>query len=133
MAHVITLRDLHPLDILVLRDLVRFGVLADDQIQRRYGHTAISTDRLALLESGGFINKPRANVIQGCVIYTATRYGTVITRCGLSWRLTNLKGWAIATTLSTPGATWSASISCLRPLPTAATIVRSVPRVTWGW
>ncbi len=91
MAHVITLRDLHPLDILVLRDLVRFGVLADDQIQRRYGHTAISTDRLALLESGGFINKPRANVIQGTVIYTATRYGTVITRCGLSWR-TPLEG-----------------------------------------
>jgi hypothetical protein len=91
VAHVITLRDLHPLDILVLRDLVRFGVLADDQIHRRYGNTAISTDRLALLESGGFINKPRPNVIQGTVIYTATRYGTVITRCGLSWR-TPLEG-----------------------------------------
>jgi hypothetical protein len=87
MGHVITLRDLHPLDILVLRDLVRFGVMADDQIQRRYGNTAISTDRLALLESGGFINKPRAEVIQATVIYTATRYGTVISRGGLRWRI----------------------------------------------
>src|SRR5207247_4968884 len=75
LAPVITLRDLHPLDILVLRDLVRFGVLANDHIQRRYGNTAISTDRLVLLESRGFINKPRAEVIQNTVIYTATRYG----------------------------------------------------------
>src|SRR6266852_2870436 len=86
MARVITLRDLHPLDILILRDLVRFGVLADDQIQRRYGNAAVSSNRLALLESGGFINRPRADVIQSTVIYTATRYGTVITRCGLAWR-----------------------------------------------
>jgi hypothetical protein len=91
LAHVTTLRHLQPLDILVLRDLVRFGVMADDQIERRFGGTAISTDRLMLLESGGFINKPRANVIHGTVIYTATRYGTVISRCGVNWR-TPLEG-----------------------------------------
>ena len=87
MAHVITLRDLHPLDILILRDLVRFGVLADDQIQRRCGGTALSTDRLALLEAGAFINKPRTDAIQGSVIYTATRFGSVVARCGLGWRM----------------------------------------------
>ena len=87
MAQVITLRNLHPLDILVLRDLVRFGVLANDQIERRYGDSALSTDRLALLESGGYVNKPRSDVIQGTAIYTATRYGNAIARCGLGWRL----------------------------------------------
>src|SRR5260370_20765685 len=86
MARVITLRDLHPLDILVLRDLVRFGVLAHDQIERRYGNAAICTDRLALLETGGFVNKPRADAIQSTVIYTASRYGTLIAHCGLHLR-----------------------------------------------
>ncbi len=87
MPRIITLRDLHPLDILVLRDLVRFGVLAHDQIERRYRNAAICTDRLALLETGGFVNKPRADAIQGTVIYTASRYGTLIARCGLGWRV----------------------------------------------
>jgi len=87
MASVISLRNLHPLDILVLRDLVRFGVLADDQITRRYRDPAIAADRLALLAAGGFINQPRTNVIQGAAIYTTTTYGTAVARCGLAWRL----------------------------------------------
>jgi hypothetical protein len=87
MARVITLRDLHSLDILVLRDLVRFGVLANDQIERRYGDSGSSTDRLALFERGGLVNKPRADVVQGAVIYTASRYGTIVARCGLGWRM----------------------------------------------
>ena len=87
MPRVVTLRDLHPLDILVLRDLVRFGVLADDQIKRRYGDAAMSTDRLTLLETGGFVNKPRTDVVQSTVIYTASRYGTGIAQCGLGWRI----------------------------------------------
>jgi hypothetical protein len=85
MAHVITLRDLHPLDIVVLRDLVRFGVLADDQIERRYGDATFTADRLALLEAGGFVNKPRTDVIQGAAIYCTTRYGAIVARCGLGW------------------------------------------------
>ena len=46
-------------------------------------------------------------------------------------RLTNLNGWAMGTTVSTPGAAARAS-SELRepPEPTAATMARSVPRVT---
>ena len=58
---------------------------------------------------------------------------SITERCGLTWRLTSLKGWAICTTSSTPGATRRASISWRRPLPTAATMVRVVPRVTCGW
>ncbi len=84
MPHLITLRDLHPLDIVVVRDLVRFGVLADDQIARRYGTAAVAAERLALLEAGGFINKPRADVIHGASIYSASRYGGIVARCGLS-------------------------------------------------
>jgi hypothetical protein len=82
---------LHPLDIVVLRDLVRFGVLADDQIERRYGSASFAADRLAVLEAGALVNKPRTNVIQGASIYRATRYGSVIARCGLGWR-TPLEG-----------------------------------------
>ena len=67
----------------------------------------------------------------GPPIFTPPTFTTV--RSGLTCRLTSLKGWAMATTLSTPGATCSASISWRRPFPTAATIVRSTPRVTWGW
>jgi hypothetical protein len=84
MPHLITLRDLHPLDILVLRDLVRFGVLADDQVARRYHDAVLAADRLALLLAGGFVNKPRTDVIQGALIYTASRYGGIVARCGLS-------------------------------------------------
>ena len=87
MPRVITLRDLHPLDIVVLRDLVRFGVLATDQIARRYGDATLTANGLALMEAGALVSKPRADVIQGTVIYTASRYGTAIARCGLGWRV----------------------------------------------
>lgn len=87
MAHVISPRNVHPLDIVVLRDLVRFGVLADDQIERRYRDKTLAADRLALLHAGGFLNRPRADVVQGASIYTATPYGTAFARCGLGWRM----------------------------------------------
>jgi hypothetical protein len=76
------LRDLHPLDIVVIRDLVRFGVLADDQIARRYGDAAIASQQLTLLESGGLID-PWARLIQDSSIYSATDYGALIARTGL--------------------------------------------------
>src|SRR4051794_12803071 len=88
MTHVITLRDLHPLDILVLRDLVRFGVLTNDQIERRYRDPAVTVARLALLQAGGLLNKPREEILQGAIIYSASRYGVHIARSGLGWRMT---------------------------------------------
>jgi hypothetical protein len=91
MAEVLTLRNLHVLDILVLRDLVRFGVMANDQIERRYRDASFTASRLALLEAGGLINKPRPNVIQGASIYTASPTGAAFARCGLGWR-TPLEG-----------------------------------------
>jgi hypothetical protein len=91
MPELVTLRDLHPPDMRVLRDLVRFGVMADDQLARRYGDASLSADRLAVLAAGGFINKPRADVIQGATIYSASRYGSIVARCGLGWR-TPLEG-----------------------------------------
>jgi hypothetical protein len=83
MPHLITLRDLHERDKLVLRDLVRFGVLADDQIERRYQDAALAANGLALLLAGGFVNKPRSDIIQGAIVYTASRYGGIVARCGL--------------------------------------------------
>src|SRR5205823_353120 len=84
---VISRRNLHTLDALVLRDLVRFGVMAGDQIERRYRDAAFAADRLALLEAGGFINKPRTEVIDGATIYTASFYGATVACCGLGWRM----------------------------------------------
>ncbi|MCA1644325.1 MAG: hypothetical protein LC797_02265 [Chloroflexi bacterium] len=83
----ITRRDLHPRDLVVLRDLVRFGVLADNQIQRRYGNALLMADRLAMLEAGCLINQPRSKVIAGTSIYSATQYGAVVAGCGLNWRI----------------------------------------------
>jgi hypothetical protein len=77
-----TLRDLHELDIVVIGDLVRFGVLADDQITRRYGDAAIASQQLPLLVAAGLID-PWARVIQNASIYSATAYGARIAKTGL--------------------------------------------------
>jgi hypothetical protein len=82
MPRLITLRDLHPLDILVLRDLVRFGVLADDQIERRYRDFSLAQARLELLISGGFVEQ-WSPLIQRTTVYSATGVGAHTARCGL--------------------------------------------------
>ena len=82
MARPINLRDLIPLDILVLRDLVRFGVLANDQIDRRYGHGPLAVSRLALLVEAGLVD-PWSRLIEDTAIFSATPAGARISRCGL--------------------------------------------------
>ena len=69
-------------DILVLRDLVRFGVLANDQIERRYGDPALAADRLPHLVEGGLI-EPWSPLIQDTAVYSATAAGARVARCGL--------------------------------------------------
>ena len=74
MPRVISKRDLRPLDLEVVRDVVRFGVLATDQVERRYGDAALAAVRLPILLSGQFISL-WPNVIQGTSVYSATAYG----------------------------------------------------------
>jgi hypothetical protein len=82
MSRTITVRDLHPLDLIVLRDLVRFGVLTNDQTERRYRGAALATDRLALLVAGGFV-EPWSRLIKDTSIFSATASGARIAQSGL--------------------------------------------------
>ena len=82
MPRLITSRDLRPLDLLVLKDVVRFGVLATDQIERRYADAALAAVRLPILLSGDFISL-WPNVIDGTSVYSATAYGARVAECGL--------------------------------------------------
>ena len=82
MPRPITLRDLTPLDIVVLRDLVRFGVLTNDQIDRRYGDSRITLIQLPLLVAGGFV-EPWARLIQDASLFSATPAGARVASCGL--------------------------------------------------
>jgi hypothetical protein len=82
MSRPVTLRDLIPLDILVLRDLVRFGVLTDDQIGRRYQEPSLAADRLALLVEAGFVEVWPA-LVHNTAIFSATTLGTAVARTGL--------------------------------------------------
>jgi hypothetical protein len=82
LARHLTRRDLDPRDIFVLRDLVRFGVLANDQIERRYGDIAHATARLPGLVQSGFIDA-WSPLIQDTAVYSATAAGAGVARCGL--------------------------------------------------
>jgi hypothetical protein len=81
---VITRRDLLPPDLLVLRDLVRFGILAFDQIVRRYGSPSLAAKRIRALQAGRFIHKWLKDPLQGTKLYTASVRGTRIVSCRLS-------------------------------------------------
>lgn len=80
--HPISLRELIQEDYLVLQDLVRFGALAEDQINRRYGDPILTTLRLPLLDAGGFI-EPWEVLVCGTQIFSATPYGARAAKCGL--------------------------------------------------
>ncbi|MDQ6673273.1 MAG: hypothetical protein M3069_21455 [Chloroflexota bacterium] len=82
MARHLTRRDLEPRDITVLRDLVRFGVLANDQIERRYADTAHAASRLSRLIESGFV-EAWSPLIQHTSVYSATAAATGVAGCGL--------------------------------------------------
>jgi hypothetical protein len=82
MARHLTGRDLEPRDVTVLRDLVRFGALANDQIERRYGDLAHATARLPGLVQSGFV-EAWSPLIQDTAVYSATAAGAGVARCGL--------------------------------------------------
>jgi hypothetical protein len=81
---VLTRRDLRPPDLLVLRDLVRFGILAFDQIARRYGSPSLAAKRLRALQAGRCIHRWLKDPLQGTHLYTVSLRGTRIVSSGLS-------------------------------------------------
>ena len=71
MARRFTLLDFKLRDILVLRDLVRFGVLANDQIERRYNDSSLAAARLEWLVEAGLV-EPWSPLIEHTAVYSAT-------------------------------------------------------------
>ncbi len=83
MARHLTRRDLQPRDLTVLRDLVRFGALANDQIERRYDDDpAHARARLPELVASGFV-EAWSPLIQDTAVYSATAAAAGVTGCGL--------------------------------------------------
>jgi hypothetical protein len=76
------LHDLDRLDLLVLRDLVRFGILANNQIDRRYAEPALATTRLDRLVDRGLV-EAWSPLVKNTSVYSATTAGARVIRCGL--------------------------------------------------
>jgi hypothetical protein len=83
MAASITLRDLDELDIPVLRDLVAFGALTNDQIERRYGDPHLAAGRLELLFQGGFVRRDK--FVQDTTVFYPSRLGNRVSKLGLRY------------------------------------------------
>jgi hypothetical protein len=79
MATLLTRRDLTPGDLAALRDLVRFGVMADDQIARRYGDPSLASVRLPLLKEGGVLFRWR-QPLETARLYSPTVLGRLLAR-----------------------------------------------------
>jgi hypothetical protein len=82
MSRLTANRDLRPLDVLVLKDIVRFGVLATDQIERRFGDPALAAVRLPVLLNGNYL-EPWPDVLQGTAVYSPSARGARVANCGL--------------------------------------------------
>jgi hypothetical protein len=80
MPHLLSRGELDPQDLVVLRDLVRFGVLAADQIARRYGHPSLAAIRIPILRDGRVILKWR-DTLDGAHVYSPTSLGKHL--CGV--------------------------------------------------
>jgi hypothetical protein len=71
--------DVDPRDIEALRDLVRFGVMADDQLARRYAPAADVFTRLPHLKETGIVHRWWES-LEGARIYSPTRLARLIAR-----------------------------------------------------
>lgn len=69
--------DVDQRDLPALRDLVRFGVMADDQLARRYGDTELALARLPHLKEAGIVNRWWES-LEGSRIYSPTRLARLI-------------------------------------------------------
>jgi hypothetical protein len=82
MPNSLTLKELDPHDFIVLRDLVRFGVLANDQIDRRYGDADLASTRLQRLIDGGLV-AGWSPLIKDTAVYSVTPAGARTVRSEL--------------------------------------------------
>lgn len=69
--------DVDPLDLPALRDLVRFGVMADDQLARRYADPAFASTRLEHLKDAHVIRRWFES-LEGARIYSPTRLAALV-------------------------------------------------------
>jgi hypothetical protein len=69
--------EVEPGDLPALRDLVRFGVMADDQLARRFSSAAIAHTRLLHLKEAGIIDRWWES-LEGARIYSPTRLARLI-------------------------------------------------------
>lgn len=69
--------DLDPLDLPALRDLARFGVMADDQLARRYPDPTLAFKRLPVLKEAGIVSRWWV-ALEGARVYSPTRLGRLI-------------------------------------------------------
>jgi hypothetical protein len=65
-------------DLPALRDLVRFGVMADDQLARRYADPSLGFARLLQLKEAGILNRWWAS-LEGARVYSPTPVARLIT------------------------------------------------------
>ena len=70
--------DIDPLDLPALRDLVRFGVMADDQLARRYPEPALAFARLPQLKEAGVVDRWSGS-LEGARVYSPTRLTRLVT------------------------------------------------------
>ena len=86
MRKLLTRRDLDAGDRRALRDLVRFGVMADDQIARRYADPALAHLRLAMLRDGGIVLHWHQS-LEFSQVYSPTTLGRLVARVvDVKWR-----------------------------------------------
>ena len=131
-----TLQDLDPRDLTILWDLIRFGALADYQIDRRYRAPHVSSVRLPILLDEGFVARMDP-WLPGLESYQATSRGFYLGRFGLK-RHTIKYGQlghdvavvdlADALIETHPGATWCAEQQIPRALLLAGDGARVDPR-----
>jgi hypothetical protein len=69
--------EVDPDDLPALRDLVRFGVMADDQLARRYVDPNLAQARLLHLKEAGIIHRWWES-LEGARVYSPTRLARVI-------------------------------------------------------
>ena len=88
MPRLMTPGELDAHDLVVLRDLVRFGVLAADQIARRYGDPSLAAIRIPFLHDGRVILKWR-DTLDGEHVYSPTSLGKHISKVEVDPLTTN--------------------------------------------
>jgi hypothetical protein len=82
LTALLNLRDLDLHEQCVVHEVVRFGVMADYQLIRRYADPAVAYERLEFLRAGGLLVH-RSSILEGARVFGATDRARRSTRLGL--------------------------------------------------